>query len=129
MALVSYQEKNSPVIDKNIMHNKISSEFGFSDSELVSYQRTGDEFTVTVKAWNGSRLTVFFKQFEGVLDYGLGDISDFVEESDETPFIKQVISRIFTETPKEHTYRVYQFLDLDGEPILEVVAASANVSF
>jgi hypothetical protein len=100
----------------------------FSDSEFVSYDRKSDDFVVLIDAWNGTRLTVSFSQCEGVLDLGIGDISDFIEETESDQFFEQIISRIYTNLPDDHPYHLYQFLGLDGEPVLEVVAETVRVS-
>ena len=109
------------------MRNKIKAEIGFSDGEFASYERKGDELTVLVDAWNGTRLALVFSQFEGALDLGLGDVSDFVEETEPDGFFDQVISRIYTEPPEKHPYHYYQFLDLDDQPVLVIVASDVRI--
>ena len=110
------------------MQNKIKSDFGFADSIFVSYERIGTEFKVLIDIWNDKRLAISFFEFEGALDSGAGDISDFVEETEETGFFRQVISHVYSKVPSEHSYRLYQFLDVDGTPSLEVVASDVKIT-
>lgn len=109
------------------MHRKIDSDHGFADSEFVSYQRKHAEFTVIIAAWNNKLIEIVFSDVEGILDYGLGDISDFVEETEKDAFFEKILSLVYVSVPDDSPYRLYKFLDLDGQTALEVVASTVNV--
>ena len=109
------------------MRKKIEAIVGFADSEFISYQRKVSEFRIWIDAWNNKRFKISFLNFEALVDYGIGDISEFVEETQSNPFLEEVISLIYTSIPESHPYRIFQFLDLDGRPSLEIIAADVNI--
>jgi hypothetical protein len=110
------------------MRKQINYDVGFADCEFVSHTRSGPEFTVLIDAWNGKRLEITFIEFEGVLDCGVGDISDFREETEKTAFFERVMSIVYDTMPDKSNYRLYQFLNLDGEVALEVVASGVEIT-
>lgn len=112
----------------NSMKNKITFEIGLSDGEIDRYQRESDLVTIVITAWNGRTITVIFSGVAGVLDYGIGDISDFIEETEETEFLTETLSRVYDKTPDYHPYRIYQFLNLDDAPSLEILAESMEIT-
>lgn len=111
------------------MKKKIDTFKSIADSELISYSRQDNTFTVNIHAWNASLITATFIEFEGAADYGLGDISEFVEETDSTDFLGRVLVNVYEEAPETHPYHLYQFLNLDGEPALEVVATDVKLTY
>jgi len=100
---------------------------GFSDAEVTGYEMDADKFIVRVNAWNEQPLTITFADPLGVADRGIGDISDFVQESSHSPFMQEVITRAYEKVHHPIPYYLFQFLDLDGEAALEVIATSAKI--
>jgi hypothetical protein len=110
------------------MQKKLKINFSFADSEFISYKQSNLELSVEIKAWNGDCWVVAFKLFAGLLDCGAGDLSDLVEETRPNDFYGKVLSRVFEGVPAENPYRLFQFLDLDQQPVLEVIACDVDVS-
>ena len=103
-------------------------EIGFSDGEVRSYHREEDELTVILSTWNNVLLKIKFSDTIGVSDLGVGDVSGVYQESLASPFMEQVIRRLYDAPPPSPPYSLYQFLDLDEQPVLEVVAGSIDIS-
>lgn len=110
------------------MKKKIGSDISFADGEFRSYQWANGEFSLEITAWNGGRSRVRFIAFAGLSDYGVGDVSGLIEETDPSAFYNKVISRLFENIPAENPYRLFQILDLDGQPALEIVAQDLEIS-
>jgi hypothetical protein len=125
MEQVSYQEKIS---HKQIMKNKINYQIGFSDAEIISYFREQNHLTVKVKTWNDKLLSVLFSDVVGVIDCGLGDISSFVKENGESLFLTTILNQVYESIPDDQPYHLFQFLNLDDNPCLEIVAVSQIIS-
>lgn len=110
------------------MRIPVTSDVGMSDGEIHAYHMEGDVFTVEVNAWNGQLLRVRFADAVGVSDLGVGDISALCEEDAGSPFMAAVLERLYEATPPPGAHRLYQFLDLDDQPALQVVAAGVSVT-
>ena len=103
------------------MRKAVNYSIGFSDGEIYSYQYKEGSFIVFVKMWNGIKVRIKFSEVLGVCDFGVGDISAFVDD-DNTLFLKSILKRNYAIVPISTPYRAFQFLNLDDEPALEVVA-------
>ena len=112
----------------NRMRTQIHYKIGFADGEVSSYQREEHTFTVVVKAWNGDHLRIDFSDPVGICDFGVGDISDFCMEDSGSEFMRQVLSSLYEVVPASHSYFLYQFLNLDDQPALEIVATGVQIS-
>jgi hypothetical protein len=110
------------------MRTPVQFEIGFADSELVSYSRYASELSVIVKTWDSSLVTVTFFDVIGVLDLNVGDISEICQESETTRLMSKAVERMYESPPDVLPYNVYQFLDLDGNIAMEIIAASVTVS-
>ena len=110
------------------MRTRVRYEVGFSDGEVRYYFREEGAFTVVVEAWNGALVRVAFDDPAGVCDTGVGDISDICVEDAGSPFMSRVLGELYEVAPASHPYRLYQFLNLDEQPALEVVAAGITIS-
>lgn len=105
----------------------IEFEIGFADAELLSYERSVDDCTVNLTTWNNQNVEALFIDTVGVLDIGVGTISDIVEVFEVTPFFEKVLSQVYETPPSHHLYRLFQFLNVDGEASLEIIAAGINL--
>ena len=110
------------------MRVPVTSAVGMSDGEIHAYHMEADVFTVEVSAWNGQLLRVTFADAVVVSDLGVGDISALCEEDAGSPFMAAVLERLYEATPPPAAHRLYQFLDLDDQPALEIVAAGVSIT-
>jgi hypothetical protein len=106
---------------------RIQSQIGFSDAEFRSYAKDNDNFTVVVEAWNQAHLKVIFFGVIGIIDRNIGSISDLVMDTDESEFVMESIALMYDRPPTIRSYNLYQFLDLDDRPVLEVVALRLEI--
>lgn len=110
------------------MKQEINFDIGFSDGEILSYCREPEQLIVVVKMWNDKKIKIVFRGIVGCSDYGIGDISALVEEDRTTEFFKKILSEVYEKLPSQHPYHLYQFLNLDDSPCLEIVAETIEIS-
>jgi hypothetical protein len=109
---------------------KIPIEFdiGFADGSVVGYTRNLSSLTLTLKAWNDDRLRIEFTGVLGLRDLGVGDVSDLCEESDKSVFMEDAIASAYEVVPEEIPYKLFRLLDLDDQPMMEIVAADVKIA-
>jgi hypothetical protein len=110
------------------MRHPLGLPYGFADASLVRYERKEDRLVVDVKLWNEIEVSLLFSDTLSVLDRGMGDISDVVE-SLESEFFDMALAYNYDVAPAQADRpRLFQFLSVDGEPALEIVAGSVSVA-
>jgi hypothetical protein len=102
---------------------------GFADGEILGCERIDSTFVVRVRAWNSKPLRVEFKDAQLVLDLMPRDISGFYCYDEETELMRKALNYAYDEPPKQHAYKHFAFMNNDGEPCLEIVAAETEVIF
>jgi hypothetical protein len=108
--------------------SRIESPIGFSDSELLSYSRSGSALVVQIQAWNERRVRLEFAGVLAMRDLGAGGFSDVRREDDvRSSFLSDALRANYVTAPTEHSYASYLFVNNDGETALEVVAARCEV--
>lgn len=110
------------------MQKKINYKIGFADGEIIEYLRSNNQIVVKMKTWNDVKLTIIFQGAIGMVDYGAFNISNFVEEDSLTTFMEKVLLEFYDSLTSKHPYKLYQFLNLDDNPSLEIVAESLSIS-
>ena len=111
--------------DKTSINYKI----GFSDSEVISYNSEKEKTIVLLKAWNEK--TIKFEFIDCILFLSLENwrISDIIElKSPDSSLFKRALRTTFEEIPIEHSYKLFQFLDLDDDPAIEIVCKDIIIS-
>ena len=104
-------------------------EIGFSDSEILSYNSQGENLIVILNAWNEKKIRFEFIDCILFLSFNNWMISDVVEFiSSESSLLRKALKLVFEDVPEEHGYTLFQFLDLDGEPAIEVGCKSILIS-
>lgn len=112
---------------KTMNTKSIEFEIGFADAEFQSYERLVEDCVVSLRTWNNQRVEALFIDTVGVLDTGVVTISDIVEVFEVTPFFEKVLSQVYETPPSNHPYHLFQFLNVDGEASLEVIATSISL--
>lgn len=106
---------------------EIQSQIGFTDGEILGCERIGSALVVRVRAWNSKDLRVEFRGVQLVLDLISGDISGFYRYDEETELMCKALNYVYDEPPTQHPYKHFAFMNNDGEPCLEIVAAETEV--
>lgn len=109
------------------MKKEVEFDIGFADSAVSGYVVDNGNLTVRLIAWNGVKLSVSFHDFEGMADYSAGDISSLVEFDGKNDFLSRVLQNVFEVPPAQTGLRLFQFLNLDEEPSLEVVSPGIKI--
>ena len=106
---------------------EIQSEIGYADGEILGCERIGSAVTVRIRAWNSKNLCVEFRDVQLALDMMPGDISGFCRYDEETELMRKALNYAYEETPKQHAFKHFVFMNNDGQPCLEIVAAEMEV--
>jgi hypothetical protein len=101
---------------------------GFADSELLQYSSSGDELVILLKLWDERRVVVTFRGVSRVLCHASSWVAEFSEPASESSFLDAALSEVYETVPDSHPYRHYQFLGVEGESVIEVVAESVEAS-
>ena len=109
--------------------HSVEFEVGFADSELISYERGASGIRVIISAWNERVICLEFTDAITMVDYGAWSFSDICEFEGDSPTMNKALRMQYDPIPSEHPYRLFQFLNEDDEPSIEVVAEKLLVSF
>ena len=109
------------------MRQLIDTAVGLSDSRISGYTKANGDLLVRVRAWNGQTLVFHFSEAHALWDGGAGEVTSLCEETHETALLARLLDYFYEERPTHHPYRVFQFLDLDDRPALEVVAEALEI--
>jgi hypothetical protein len=104
---------------------------GLRDARITGYQRDGALLRVGVRRSNGSRLEVVFTQVAFVDDEACTEVSlaGLTIESD-SPHKRRAtraLEELHNSKPELGTLQSFSFRDLDGSPVLSVVAVHCTV--
>lgn len=98
----------------------------FADSEIISYQSQDSNVLLRLRAWNSE--IIEFEFVNCILFFILDswDISEVCESSDSVLF-QRALNMIYDEIPVNHNYRLFQFLNNDDDPVVEIACESINI--
>jgi hypothetical protein len=63
------------------------------------------------------------------LDRGGNGIIGFYRNHYETELFKETLNKTYQNVPKDHPYKLFQFMDLDDEPCLEIICDHFEFKF
>lgn len=102
---------------------------GFADGQIDSYYAHDDVLVVVVEFWNAKRASISFQEPVVMHDNGaIGMTLSSAKEIGDSPLIADVLGRLYDNPPGECALVHYQFLGVDGNPVLEVVAKSCSIA-
>lgn len=100
--------------------------FGFEDGQVIGYRAAPSSLILEYQFWNDKTGNLIFDGFVGLRDHcAIGvAVANAIEKS-ASDFV-DVLSRRLNEGPGRLDCRCFQFLDLDDQPMLEIVAKSCT---
>jgi hypothetical protein len=103
------------------MPHDLDYEIGFADSEVLSLHRKSQTLVVRLQLWTARVVDVTFSDVLQVVDRAAWTISAVREATDiGSSALTEAVARHYR-GEAEHGFRLFQFLDEDDEPALEVV--------
>lgn len=105
----------------------IEYDIGFADSNIVSYRSKNENVVITLKCWNEKVLELEFVESILVLITNSWNISDICEIT-ESILLDKVLSQAYEIIPKNHEYRIFQFIDNSDNPAIEVISKQLIIS-
>ncbi len=107
--------------------HSIDHDIGFADSHFLGYERSNNILTVRLQAWNEKNLQFIFNDTIRVVDNDANEVVDVVWNDANTELLKQALHRLYGQLPTKHPFKHFQFLDLDYQSCLDVVARECSV--
>ena len=104
----------------------INSEIGFADSEIVSYRSENDNLVIEVKSWNDKTVNLEFEDCIFFLISNSWYISEICEANDSI-YKEMALNKVYEKIPAKIPYRFFQFLDLDDDPSVEIIARDFQI--
>lgn len=103
--------------------------FGFEDGHIVAYRAGSSKLEVDYEFWNERRGKLVFDGLVGVHDNSaIGVTVGSLTEKESSEFVDAFVQRRFEHAPEGLRWKHFQFLDLDDQPLFEVVAESCSFS-
>jgi hypothetical protein len=103
------------------MDDEITFPIGLDDAELLQFSYQNNQLDIVLKLWNGKKLFIKFKHV--ILFFALDhlDIKALYCKK-EGKFLELALSRAYVKVPDNHEYKLFQFYDIEDDPVLEIVA-------
>ena len=103
----------------------------FADSNLISYEcsRKDNCLTIKINTWNDCILKIKFYDLLFIADRGGDDITAFCIQNVESSLLKEVLEKNYDQgkIPDDHPYKLYHFLGLYDEPVMDIVCQSFEI--
>ncbi len=100
---------------------------GFADSQLLSYSSNNDNLIVFMKCWNEEIVKFEFIECIGFLILNSWNIADVCEVKDSF-LLQRALAKIYEVIPKLSEYRIFQYIDQDGEVSAEIISKNIVIS-
>lgn len=98
---------------------------GFEDGHIVGYRASSSGLEVEYEFWNEKHGRLVFDGLIGVRDNSaIGVTVSVLAEKRQSDFVDALVCRLYECPPDDLRWRHFQFLDLDDQPMFEVVAES-----
>jgi len=114
--------------DKNFENIELNLGVGLDDADLISYFGDIEKISVLVKIRSGNGKIIEFTFFDVIYfgDKGGNFITAF-GKAKEKEILKEVLIKTYgSKIPYDHPYKLFQFLDIDENPYLEIVCDSSD---
>lgn len=98
----------------------INFKIGFADSIIQSYVIDNKNITLFLECWNSDVVEIKFLKFVSLLGMNYFRISD-LQEVFESPLLDRALNELYEEKPKEHSLRIFKFLNSNDMTALEIV--------
>ena len=104
----------------------INFEIGFADSNILTYFMKDENLTLFLQCWNSEIVKIRFLKVVSLFSMNYFRIAD-LREVFESPLLERALKELYTETPNEHSLRVFKFLNSDDMTALEIVCEDINI--
>ena len=99
----------------------VGTPIGFADGKVVRIEKTSMKVLVVVQAWDESTIEAEFDEVIGVRESMATELSDLVVTEGKGEFISWCTRRAY-DGGSSGGESTYQFLDIEGQPCIEIVA-------
>ncbi|CCB91863.1 unknown protein [Waddlia chondrophila 2032/99] len=104
---------------------------GLSDSELISYfyHKTENKLVIKLQIWDASVVEICCDSPILFVDRGCGETSLFCQKTSDSDMLKRALETNYDKgiIPNNHPYKVYQILDLDDNPSIEIICKGIEI--
>ena len=110
------------------MGREVESKWSLADSEFVSLTRDACDASVRLVSWDDALLTLRFVDAVALIETDAGDISGVVVTDEMSALKSRYLDTAFETRPAADPWLTYSFLNLDNEPVIEVVARRLEIT-
>lgn len=111
---------------KNTTQQSVETPIGFAEGKVVRLEKQGANVLVVVQAWDESSIEVEFVEAIGFRESMSFELSDLVITERTGEFASWCNRRAY-EGGHHGSESHYQFLDVEGQPCIEVVAKGVEI--
>src|ERR1700733_4101397 len=98
----------------------------FADSEFHSIAIHENSLKLTLLSWNSKEIVILFSDAIQFI-YKLGDVTQqVVEVVNGSDFLNEALTRNYEIIPADHPYHLFQIIDINDYPYIEIVATNVN---
>ena len=101
-------------------------EIGFADSYIQSYCVENDNLILILKCWNSVIIKIDFIDFVVFSAMNYVEIANLVEVF-ESSLLERALDELYEKKPKQHPYRIFQFITPDDMTALEIVCEDIKI--
>jgi hypothetical protein len=101
----------------------------FSDAEFRSFNLSEDNVLyIYLTSWDEKLLTItFFRPIYFLYQLGHG-ISNIYSINENSKLIQDAMNKYYVKTPQKYLFKLYEIIDLDDFPFIQIVAESIEVN-
>ena len=98
-----------------------------TNARLESITMDDQTFTLIIDSQEEKSMRiVFFNPIQ--FSYNIGNIiQDLYQLTDDPPFLRKAMSLIYEKIPDVHPFKLFQLIDINDFPFIEIVAESVQV--
>ncbi len=108
---------------------KIDLRTTLADSELLSYHFVRDSNTLRIKfqMWDGGIIKIYFYDVILFVDHCINNINGFYQNTENGKLMDDALKATYEITPTSHPYKLFQFINLDNNPCIEIICNDIQV--
>ena len=107
-------------------YHSVETPIGFAEGKVVLVEKKGPRVLVVVRAWDESMIEVVFDEALGFREAMSHELSDLICSQSTGEFASWCTGRAY-EGGHNEGESLFQFLDVDGEAAIEVVAKGVQI--
>ena len=106
--------------------NEISTNIDFADGSYRSCKTDNSNLIVYFDSWDDKTIKITFFNAIRFLYRGGSFIAGIYEKTEDLSFLLEALSSEYVEIPEDHPFKMFVVIDIDDQPVFEVVAETVH---